>query len=55
MGKKADYIPKLADVDASQFAMTLIDKSGKIHQTFSSMTNPSSTKFIKVLEKLIKS
>jgi len=37
------------------FHKIIIDKSGKIHQTFSSMTNPSSTKFIKVLEKLIKS
>ena len=37
------------------FHKIIIDKSGKIHQTFSSMTNTSSTKFIKVLEKLIKS
>ena len=37
------------------FHKIIIDKSGKIHQTFSSMTNPSSTKFIKVLEILIKS
>ena len=31
IGKKADYIPKLADVDGNQFAMTVIDKSGKIY------------------------
>ena len=37
------------------FHKIIIDKSGKISDTFNSMTKPSSTKFIKVLEKLIKS
>ena len=36
------------------FHKFIIDKSGKIHETFSSMTNPSSKKFIKVLENLIR-
>ena len=31
----------------------LIDKSGKIAETFSSMTSPSSNKFIKKIESLI--
>ena len=35
------------------FHKIIIDKSGKIADTFSSITNPSSKKFIKVLEKLI--
>ena len=35
------------------FHKIIIDKNGKIAETFSSMTNPSSKKFIKTLEKLI--
>ena len=35
------------------FHKIIVDKSGKIADTFSSMTNPSSKKFIKALEKLI--
>ena len=35
------------------FHKIIIDKNGKIAETFSSITNPSSKKFIKVLEKLI--
>ena len=34
------------------FHKIIIDKSGKIAETFNSTTNPSSKKFIKVLEKL---
>ena len=37
------------------FHKIIIDKDGKVAETFSSITNPSSNKFIKVLEKLIKS
>ena len=37
------------------FHKIIIDKSGKIAETFSSITNPSSKKFIKTLEELIKS
>ena len=37
------------------FHKILIDKNGKVVETFSSMTNPSSKKFIEALEKLIKS
>ncbi len=37
------------------FHKIIIDKSGKIAETFSSITNPSSKKFIKTLEKLLKS
>ena len=37
------------------FHKIIIDKSGKVGETFSSITNPSSKKFIKALEKLIKS
>ena len=37
------------------FHKIIIDKSGKVSETFSSMTNPSSGKFIKTLEKLLKS
>jgi len=37
------------------FHKIIIDKSGKIHETFSSFTNPSSKRFIKTLENLIKS
>ena len=37
------------------FHKIIIDKSGKIHETFSSITNPSSKRFIKTLENLIKS
>ena len=37
------------------FHKIIIDKSGKIGETFSSITNPTSKKFIKALEKLIKS
>ena len=35
------------------FHKIIIDKSGKVHDTFSSMTNPSSKKFLKVIEKLL--
>ena len=35
------------------FYKIVIDKQGKIHTTFSSMTNPSSKKFIKTIEKLL--
>ena len=35
------------------FHKIIIDKKGKIADTFSSITNPSSKKFIKALEKLI--
>ena len=35
------------------FHKIIIDKHGKIAETFSSITNPSSEKFIKILEKLI--
>ena len=35
------------------FHKIIIDKNGKIVETFTSITNPSSKKFIKVLEKLI--
>ena len=35
------------------FHKIIIDKNGKIAETFSSITNPSSKKFIKALEKLI--
>jgi len=35
------------------FHKIIIDKSGKINETFSSITNPSSKKFIKAIEKLI--
>ena len=31
LGRKASYIPALYQVDARQFAMTLIDKNGKVH------------------------
>ena len=37
------------------FHKIIIDKSGKVNTTFSSITNPSSKKFIKVIESLIKS
>ena len=37
------------------FHKIIIDRSGKVTKVFSSMTNPSSKKFIKVLENLIKS
>ena len=37
------------------FHKIIIDKDGKVAETFSSITNPSSNKFIKALEKLIKS
>ena len=36
------------------FHKILIDKNGKVADTFSSITNPSSRKFIRVIEKLIK-
>ena len=36
------------------FHKIIIDKSGKVAETFSSITNPSSKKFIDTLEKLIK-
>ena len=35
------------------FHKIIINKEGKIEKTFSSITNPSSKKFIKILEKLI--
>jgi glutathione peroxidase len=35
------------------FHKIIIDKNGKVAETFSSITNPSSKKFIKSLEKLI--
>ena len=35
------------------FHKIIIDKNGKIAETFSSITSPSSKKFIKILEKLI--
>ena len=35
------------------FHKIIIDKNGKIAETFSSLTNPSSKRFIKTLEKLI--
>ena len=35
------------------FHKIIIDKNGKVADTFSSITNPSSKKFIKALEKLI--
>ena len=44
-GKKA--VPKW------NFHKIIINKNGKIAETFSSITNPSSQKFIKALEKLI--
>ncbi len=44
-GKKA--VPKW------NFHKIIIDKSGKIAETFSSITNPSSNKFLKVLDSLI--
>ena len=37
------------------FHKIIIDKEGKVAKTFSSMTNPSSEKFVKALEILIKS
>ena len=37
------------------FHKIIIDKNGKIAETFSSITNPSSKKFIEVLDRLIKS
>jgi glutathione peroxidase len=35
------------------FHKIIIDKSGKVAETFSSMTNPSTKKFIKALKKLL--
>ncbi len=35
------------------FHKIIIDRSGKVAETFSSITNPSSKKFMKVLDKLI--
>jgi glutathione peroxidase len=37
------------------FHKIIIDRSGKVSETFSSITNPSSKKFTEVLEKLINS
>ena len=37
------------------FHKIIIDKSGKINETFSSVTNPSSKRFMKTLEDLLKS
>ena len=42
-----------AAVPKWNFYKIIINKEGKIHTTFSSMTNPSSKKFINALEKLI--
>jgi len=36
------------------FHKIIIDKNGKIHETFTSITNPSSKKFIKSIEKALK-
>jgi glutathione peroxidase len=36
------------------FHKIIIDRNGKVAETFTSITNPSSKKFIKTLEKLIK-
>ena len=36
------------------FHKIIIDRDGKVAETFSSITNPSSNKFIKALDKLIK-
>ena len=44
-----------AAVPKWNFHKIIIDRTGKISETFSSMTNPSSKKFIKILEKLINS
>jgi glutathione peroxidase len=35
------------------FHKIIIDKSGKVSETFSSITNPSSKKFIKSIENLL--
>ena len=35
------------------FHKIIIDKSGKVHKTFTPITNPSSKKFLKVLDQLI--
>jgi len=35
------------------FHKIIIDRDGKIHETFSSITNPSSNKFIKIIENLL--
>ena len=35
------------------FHKIIIDRDGKIHETFSSITNPSSKKFIKIIENLL--
>ena len=37
------------------FHKIIVDRNGKINSTFTSMTNPSSKKFIKVIENLINS
>jgi len=37
------------------FHKIIIDKKGKVAETFSSITNPSSNKFVKTLEKLLNS
>ena len=42
-----------AAVPKWNFHKIIIDKNGKVAGTFSSITNPTSKKFIKVLEKLI--
>ena len=42
-----------AAVPKWNFHKIIIDRNGKVAETFTSMTNPSSKKFIKVLEKLI--
>ena len=35
------------------FKFGIIDKNGKVFDTFASMTNPTSNKFIKVIEKAL--
>ena len=42
-----------AAVPKWNFHKIIIDRNGKVAETFTSITNPSSKKFIKVLEKLI--
>ena len=51
---KQDLSDKEVDSLITKYS-NIIDKSGKIHETFSSITNPSSKRFIKTLENLIKS
>ena len=48
-------LSNIADKDYTKKrgAITIINKDGKIAETFSSITKPTSKKFIKVIEKLI--